>query len=90
MSPRTSSPDSGISATELLDRLEQLRLDKDWSYRQLSEDMRRAGYVLPAGTLHQLLEDRPNAYKRTLHKIRKYLASLEQQKATSPKRRAHA
>jgi hypothetical protein len=82
------------SANELFDRLNDLRLARDWSYRQLANDIRRVtGFVVSAQTLQPVLtaapDDRPKPYDRTVHKIRLYLAQIEQ--STKPaKRRATA
>lgn len=66
-----------VDSADPLDRLDAVRLDKDWSFRQLSDDMARAGVIVSAQTLHQVLTDRESKpYDRTLHKIRRYLNSL--------------
>lgn len=60
------------------EQLDALRLANDWSFRQLSADMARAGVKASAQTLHQVLTDRTSKpYDRTLHKIRLYLADLK-------------
>lgn len=66
----------------LVDRLNDIRLDRDWSYRQLADDITRVtGLEISAATLQPLLSaepnDRPKPYDRTLHKIRKYLAAQQ-------------
>lgn len=67
--------------TILLDRLNDVRLARDWSYRQLAEDMARVtGFVISHATIQPLLSEAPphraKPYDRTLHKIRRYLETL--------------
>ena len=73
----------------LLDELDRLRLDQDWSYRQLAADMRRTGLAISAQTLHQVLTDRSiTPFDRTLHKIRTYLDHrAAAPKAATPRRK---
>jgi len=74
MAAKTGSLDS----TDAIDRLDALRLENDWSFRELSSEMERAGVILSAQTLHQLLADRDvKPYDRTLYKIRKYFDQLD-------------
>ncbi len=73
------------TAPRALDELDQIRLDNDWSYRELSEDMTRAGCPVADKTLQTMLRRRTRQpWDRTLHKIRRY---LESRRASSPARR---
>ena len=61
-------------------RLNELRLERDWSYRELADDM---GF--PEKTIHRILTTRNvRLYQRTLFKIRRYL------ERTPPQRRREA
>jgi hypothetical protein len=81
-----------VADGDTLDRLDALRLSKDWSFRELSLEMARVGVALSAATLHQVLTDRESKpYDRTLHKIRRYLDELPTDRkptARKPKGRA--
>jgi hypothetical protein len=96
MGAKPARIDSASSGSAELDRLEAIRLDQDWSYRELAADMRRARIVVSDKTLQSLLRYRPKRpYDRTLHKIRKYLAAFAelhppQTTTSSSKRRVHA
>jgi hypothetical protein len=86
MGVKPASVDS--ESEDLLDQLNQVRLTRDWSYRQLSDDIEKVtGYVVSAQTLQPLLSapraERAKPFDRTLHKIRRYLDALR-----PPKRRA--
>lgn len=66
----------------LLDRLNEVRLSQDWSYRQLADDIARVtGLMMSAQTLQPLLSvpegERSKPYDRTLYKIRKYFEQLD-------------
>lgn len=80
MAARPDETDSASSGAAELDRLEHIRLANDWSYRELSDDMRRVNVDVPDKTLHSLLKNRPNPYDRTLYKIRQYLTIIENEK----------
>lgn len=65
----------------MVDQLNDVRLSRDWSYRQLAEDIHEVtGFDISAATLQPLLsvpaDERPKPYDRTVHKIRLYLAAL--------------
>jgi hypothetical protein len=75
-------------AASLLNQLDQLRLDNDWSYRELSEDMARAGCPMTAQGLQTVLRRTQEPWDRTLHKIQRYLAS--RLVAAAPKRASAA
>ena len=56
--------------------LDAYRLDRDWTWQQLAEDMAAHNVAIPARTLHYLCKRAPKNAKpldRTLHKIRKFL-----------------
>jgi hypothetical protein len=75
MAVRPSQLDSADGSREI-DELNAIRLDRDWSYQELADDMEAAGHGVPSKTLHALLTQRPKPYDRTLYKIRKYLEHL--------------
>lgn len=84
MAPKTAPVDSADWST-LLDQLNELRLSRDWSYRQLADDITAVtGFDISAQTLQPLLSvashERSKPYDRTLYKIRQYLAALEEGK----------
>lgn len=84
MAVKTGSVDMG----DTLDRLDALRLAKDWSFRQLSADMARVGISASSQTLHQVLTDRESKpYDRTLYKIRKYFEVIDAKTARPAKRK---
>lgn len=60
--------------------LDALRLDRDWTWLELSNDMKRIiGAEVSPRTLHFLCRRLPvngHALDRTMHKIRKYLAHV--------------
>lgn len=71
-------------AADPLDRLNDVRLARDWSYRQLADDITRVtGFAISAATLQPLLgvprDHRPKPFDRTLNKIRRYLDALPAQ-----------
>lgn len=87
MSESTAHIDS-THASALIADLNEVRLERDWSYRQLADDIQRVtGFEISAQTLQPLLsvppEERSKPYDRTLHKIRRYLDALKQQAAAS-------
>ena len=88
-----AKPDRNDSEpVDLLDQLNDVRLARDWSYRQLSDDIERAtGFVISAQTLQPLLsvrrEERAKPFDRTLHKIREYLNAVRDEKPELAKRR---
>jgi transcriptional regulator with XRE-family HTH domain len=85
MAVPTDARDSG----DTIDRLAALRLDRDWSYRQLSDDMARVGVRASQQTLHQILNDRSlTPYDRTLHKIRVYLDTLDAERSGKRRRKS--
>jgi hypothetical protein len=60
--------------------LNNLRLERDRTWIQLGDDMKQAGFAVPARTLHYLVRRKPansQPLERTLHKIRKYLEFVE-------------
>ncbi len=83
-------------ARTLLDQLDDVRLARDWSYRQLADDIARlTPFVVSAQTLQPLLTrraERPGRpYDRTLHKVRLYLAALAGESSSkSRKAKGHA
>jgi hypothetical protein len=82
---RDSKHDNAVAS------LNQLRLDRNWSYNQLADDMERAGHAVAAKTLFALLtkpEQKP--YDRTLYQITKYLEVLERERAEETKPRKAA
>jgi len=56
-------------STELLDQVDQLRLDEDLTYAELGEQIGING-----GALHRILKRQAEPIDRTLHKIRRFLA----------------
>lgn len=78
---------SAASGTKELDQLDELRLEKNWSYRGLAEDMRRVGFYVNGKTLQSLLKYRPKPYDRTLHRVRQYLAVLAGERSGKPQRK---
>ncbi len=73
----------------MIDRLNTIRLERDWSYRELSEDIERVtGTVVSAQTLQPLLSGRySKPYDRTLYKIRKYFEALPTPSPAKPARK---
>jgi hypothetical protein len=69
---------SSPSPALLLAKLDAIRLDRDWSMRELAIEMDRQGCGISPRTLHYLLRDKPNTkpFDRTLHKIRVYLTHV--------------
>lgn len=62
-----------------LAKLDAIRLDRDWSMRELAIAMDRHGCGISPRTLHYLLREHTTTAKpfdRTLHKIRVYLAHV--------------
>lgn len=79
------------SAADLLDRLNTVRLARDWSYRQLADDIERVtGLEISAQTLQPLLsvprEERAQPYDRTVYKIREYFKALDKKSEPAKKR----
>jgi hypothetical protein len=69
---------AGTETETDLQRLNRLRLDRDWTYEQLADDMARRGLQVPSRTVYALLTNPPaKPYERTLHKIRCYLAAVD-------------
>jgi hypothetical protein len=62
--------------TEIVLRIGNVRLAKDWSYKEIAQDMKRAGYPVSLHTLQRLIRTggRPNS--RTAYKITQYLKTL--------------
>lgn len=82
MAVKTGGVDS-----DAIGRLDALRLEKDWSFRELSADMARLGVTVSSQTLHQLIADREvKPYDRTLYKIRKYFEELDAERPRPRKR----
>lgn len=72
-----------------VETLNQLRLDRNWSYSELADDMARAGHAIAAKTLHALLtnpDQKP--YDRTLHQIQRYLEFVRNERESMPTRKA--
>jgi transcriptional regulator with XRE-family HTH domain len=85
MAVRTGTAGSKDGAGDLVERLDQMRLANDWSYRQLADAMQHAGVGVSSQTLHQLLTDRSiQPFDRTLYKIRQFLDVLDRE---SPRRK---
>jgi hypothetical protein len=58
-----------------LAELNHIRLSRNWSYQQLSDDMATAGFPIAPKTIHALiLNEDKRPYDRTLYQIRQYLA----------------
>jgi len=90
MSERTDRRDSADWST-LIDRLNDVRLSRDWSYRQLADDIKHVtGFDISAQTLQTMLsvppDERATPYDRTVHKIRLYLAEIEQSQESQKRR----
>lgn len=88
---RMAAKTEQIDCADPLDRLNDVRLDRDWSYRQLADDITRVtGFAISAATLQPLLgvprRDRPKPFDRTLHKIRRYLETLPAAAAKQPRK----
>lgn len=63
-----------------LAELDALRLDRDWTWAELSAAMDARGVEMSPRTLHYLLKRAPaqaQPLDRTLHKIRTYLATVK-------------
>jgi len=61
--------------------LDAYRLEKDWTWEQLSAAMGRANIPMSPRTLHYLIKRAPADAKpldRTLHKIRKFLVAMHE------------
>jgi transcriptional regulator with XRE-family HTH domain len=85
MAARTGHAGTKDSTADLVERLDQVRLANDWTYRELAAAMQREGVGLSSQTLHQLLSDRSSQpFDRTVHKIREFLATVER---TVPRRK---
>jgi hypothetical protein len=71
-----------------LEQLRDLRLQNDWTWEQLAEEMNRhtKGAPMSPRTLHFVVTYDAKPRERTLHKIRLYLAAQE----TRRRRRAQA
>jgi len=64
---------------ELLGRLNEYRLDHDYTFEQLADAMEKAGFALSPRTLHYVLKRmKPDGvpHDRTLHRIRRFLESV--------------
>jgi hypothetical protein len=73
-----------VNVVELLPELEalgQYRLDHDLTWVQLSSEMREHDAYVAPSALHKHVEahakDRRGPYKRTLHKVRKFLKAKD-------------
>ncbi len=78
--------------SSLLDQLNDIRLSRDWSYRQLADDIARVtGFVISGQTLQPLLSkpraQRGKPYDRTLHKIRLYVDAVRENPPAKPARK---
>ena len=73
-----------------LAQLDERRLAHDWTWQQLADDMaERAAVVIAPRTLHYLIKHvEAHARDRTLHKIRKYIATIDAE-AANDRRRAN-
>ncbi|MEP7304168.1 MAG: hypothetical protein ABJA98_01495 [Acidobacteriota bacterium] len=73
----------------LIAQLNDIRLSRDWSYRQLSEDIERlTGTVVSQQTLQPLLSGRySKPYDRTLYKIRRYFDAVAAESSAKPARK---
>jgi transcriptional regulator with XRE-family HTH domain len=87
MAVRTEQHGRADATRDPVGELDALRLQNDWSYRELAADMKRvADVILSPATLHQILADRSiQPFDRTLYKIRQY---LDQRAPVTPRRRA--
>jgi transcriptional regulator with XRE-family HTH domain len=88
MGAQPASVDS--NARDLINRLNEVRLTRDWSYRQLSEEIERVtGTLVSAQTLQPLLSGRySKPYDRTLYKLRRYFDALAAEEPTKRSRKA--
>jgi len=69
--------------------LDAYRLDHDWTWQQLANAMAKAECAVPYRTLHYLVKRAPRNAKpldRTMHKIRKFLELIADEK--KPRRRS--
>lgn len=89
MSERTNKVDT-TDTSALVDHLNNIRLERDWSYRELSKDIERVtGTIVSSQTLQPLLSRRySRPYDRTLYKIRRYLDALAAEQPTKRSRKA--
>lgn len=61
------------------EQLHQLRLDRDWTFKQLSDAMQQFGLPLAPRTLNYLLTHETRQQRtreRTAHKVRQFLARV--------------
>jgi hypothetical protein len=75
---------------ELVGKLNEMRLTRDWSYRQLSEEIERVtGTLVSAQTLQPLLSGRyVKPYDRTLYKLQRYFDALAAEQPAKPSRKS--
>jgi hypothetical protein len=91
--PTTTRDSRDLTIPELIE-LDQVRLDRDWTWEHLAGEMSDAGLPLCARTLHALLKRKAGMstpIDRTLHKIRRFLKLIrEADAAAASSRRARS
>lgn len=90
MAAKPSRADSASSGTSEIDALNKIRLEKNWTYKQLADDMARAGFGLASKTLQSLINYRPTPYDRTLYQIQRYLEVVRDRDKSESRKAASA
>jgi hypothetical protein len=67
-------------------RLAQYRLENNLTFRDLSDEMRKAGWYVPARSLHLALTRRVVPVDRTQFRIEKFVAFLDDPSSKKTKR----
>jgi transcriptional regulator with XRE-family HTH domain len=62
--------------TEIVERINQVRLAKDWTYKQLEAEMKMAQCPVSLHTLQRLIRAKGRPNSRTLYKLAQFLKSL--------------
>lgn len=72
-------------STELMDQVNQLRLEEDLTYLELAKAI-----GIDAGALYRILNGQAHPIDRTLFKVRRFLESRESAKPPTRRRRRTA
>jgi len=80
-----------MTDTPELERLALYRLEHDLTWAELADEMQQAGYPLQARALHNALTHRLQGLPtdRTLFKIRRFVALLDQKRSRKTARGLH-